>query len=283
MLFADASLVRRIESAELRLLVDLAEAGRARNPGADVLIMRCGQAAAIHAGRVSPLNKLFGLGLEPVDEGALTAIEDQLWRRRTPVRIEISTLADGAITARLTRRGYALVGFENVLGLELDAACVARIEQGDAAGNEVRRVGKDEIGAWIEAVVRGFAHPDVHEGPAPTESFGSDTLTEVFRDLADAPLRRYVAVREGAITGGASAHLHEGVAMLCGASTLPEHRRRGVQTALLRARLLDAARAGCDLAVVTTEPGSKSQENVQRQGFSLLYARAVLVRPPAEG
>ena len=38
MLFADASLVRRIESAELRLLVDLAEAGRARNPGADVLI-----------------------------------------------------------------------------------------------------------------------------------------------------------------------------------------------------------------------------------------------------
>lgn len=283
MLFANASLARRIESAEIRLLVDLAEAGRARNPGADVLITRCGQAAAIYAGRVSPLNKVFGLGLEPVDEGALTAIEEQFWRRRTPVRIEISTLADGAITAMLTRRGYALVGFENVLALELDAACVARLEQGDAAGNEVRRVGKDELGAWIEVVVRGFAHPDVHEGPAPTESFGSDTLTEVFRDFADAPLRRYVAVREGAIAGGASAHLHEGVVMLCGASTLPEHRRRGVQSALLRARLLDAARAGSDLAVVTTEPGSKSQENVQRQGFTLLYARAVLVRPLAEG
>jgi len=70
------------------------------------------------------------------------------------------------------------------------------------------------------------------------------------------------------------------VAQLCGAATLPEHRRRGVQSALLAARLEDAARRGCDLAVVTTQPGSKSQENVQRQGFELVYARAVLVKEP---
>ena len=52
------------------------------------------------------------------------------------------------------------------------------------------------------------------------------------------------------------------------------------ESALLRARLLDAAHRGCDLAVVTTEPASKSQENVQRAGFTLLYARAILVRRP---
>ncbi|HEU4420820.1 MAG TPA: GNAT family N-acetyltransferase, partial [Planctomycetota bacterium] len=57
-------------------------------------------------------------------------------------------------------------------------------------------------------------------------------------------------------------------------------RRRGIQAALLRARLADAARAGCDVAVITTQPGSKSQANAQRQGFSLLYARAILVKPP---
>jgi ribosomal protein S18 acetylase RimI-like enzyme len=70
-----------------------------------------------------------------------------------------------------------------------------------------------------------------------------------------------------------------GVAQLCGAATLPEHRRRGVQTALLRERLAEAAREGCDVAVVTTQPGSPSQENAQRQGFELLYARAVLIKP----
>jgi hypothetical protein len=30
--------------------------------------------------------------------------------------------------------------------------------------------------------------------------------------------------------------------------------------------------------VVTTQPGSKSQENVQRLGFELLYTRAILVK-----
>ena len=54
----------------------------------------------------------------------------------------------------------------------------------------------------------------------------------------------------------------------------------GVQSALLSARLADAASGGCDVAVVTTQPGSKSQQNVQRRGFDLLYTRAVLVKQP---
>ena len=53
-----------------------------------------------------------------------------------------------------------------------------------------------------------------------------------------------------------------------------------LQTALLSARLADAAAAGCDVAVITTQPGSKSQQNAQRQGFDLLYTRAVLVKQP---
>jgi hypothetical protein len=35
-----------------------------------------------------------------------------------------------------------------------------------------------------------------------------------------------------------------------------------------------------DIAVVTTQPGSKSQQSVQRQGFDLLYARAVQAKQP---
>jgi GNAT superfamily N-acetyltransferase len=82
------------------------------------------------------------------------------------------------------------------------------------------------------------------------------------------------------VAGGGAVRISDGLVQLAGAATLPSHRRRGVQSALLRARLLDAARQGCDLAVVTTEPASKSQENVQRAGFALLYARAVLIRAP---
>lgn len=91
----------------------------------------------------------------------------------------------------------------------------------------------------------------------------------------------YLARRNGQIAGGGSIRHTAGIAQLCGASTLPNHRRNGVQAALLGARLADAARAGCELAVVTTLPGSRSQHNVQRQGFSLLYVRAVMRRPVA--
>jgi GNAT superfamily N-acetyltransferase len=67
---------------------------------------------------------------------------------------------------------------------------------------------------------------------------------------------------------------------MAGAATVPAHRRRGIQSALLSTRLADAKAAGCEVAVITTQPGSKSQQNAQRQGFDLLYTRAVLVKQP---
>jgi GNAT superfamily N-acetyltransferase len=100
------------------------------------------------------------------------------------------------------------------------------------------------------------------------------------RDSAAAGDMRYAALRDGGIVGGATMRISEGVAQLTGAATVPAHRRRGVQTALLSARLADAAAAGCDVAVITTQPGSTSQQNAQRQGFDLLYTRAVLVKQP---
>ena len=91
--------------------------------------------------------------------------------------------------------------------------------------------------------------------------------------------RGYVARVDGAIAGGGSLRVDGDVAQFSGAGTLPRFRRRGVQTALLRARLIDAAAAGCTIGVVVTQPGSKSQQNVQREGFALLYARQLLVKP----
>ena len=83
---------------------------------------------------------------------------------------------------------------------------------------------------------------------------------------------------DGAPAGIASARYADGVVQLCGAATAPAFRRRGVQRALLTARLAHAVAAGCELAVVTTSPASQSQANVMRVGFALGYARAVWLR-----
>ena len=67
--------------------------------------------------------------------------------------------------------------------------------------------------------------------------------------------------------------MHDRVALLAGASTVPEGRRQGAQLALLDARLQTAVDAGCDLAMMVAAPGSASQRNAERQGFRIAYTR----------
>jgi hypothetical protein len=54
----------------------------------------------------------------------------------------------------------------------------------------------------------------------------------------------------------------------------------GAATSSNRLRTCSADAPGCDVAVIVTQPGSKSQQNAQRQGLDLLYTRAVLVKHP---
>jgi hypothetical protein len=152
-----------------------------------------------------------------------------------------------------------------------------RAAAGPQSHVEVSPSGRDELALWLDVVVTGFAHAD-EQGVQSHETFPREALERVIGDMASVEgVRRYLARRDGVPAGGASMRICEGVCGLHGAATLPEHRRHGVQTAMLRRRLSDAAQAGCDVAVVTTQPGSKSQQNVQRLGFALLYSRAILV------
>jgi GNAT superfamily N-acetyltransferase len=123
------------------------------------------------------------------------------------------------------------------------------------------------------------AHPD-EEGVPSHEAFPRDAVERAELDFVAAGIVRYIALLDGVVAGGGSYCVAEGIAQLTGAATVPAYRRRGVQSALLAARLADAAAAGCDVAVVTTQPASRSQHNVQRRGFDLLYTRAVLVKEP---
>jgi len=275
-LACDIALAARIERAEARLLADgVASVARRAGAEADVLSrpLAGGRAALTEPG--SPLNKVAGLGFEgPPPEGKLAEVEEAFARRGCPVRVELSSLADPAVGAFLTRRGYVLEGFEDVLGLALPAAGLPPAP----AEVLVRPSGPDELEAWLDVTVRGFLVPD-EQGVPSSETFEEEVLRRVVRDFVQADgMTRYLAEREGEAAGGGSVRLADGIAQLCGAATLPAHRRRGVQTALLSERLAGAGRAGGDLAVVTTQPGSKSQENARRRGFALLYTRAVLVR-----
>jgi GNAT superfamily N-acetyltransferase len=238
--------------------------------------MNGGVAAYVEPG--SPFNKVAGLGFSGLPQAAaLDALEQEFADRGTSPQFEVATLGDPALARMLTSRGCLLIGFENVLGLPIDPMRGLDVDGGEVA---VTRASEAETAAWLDTVATGFLTPDVFDGPPGFEApIPRDVLERVFGDTIAAPtFERYLARHGGAIAGGASLRIQDGIAQLSGAATLPEHRRRGVQSALLRHRLAEAARRGCDLAVVTTQPGSKSQENVQKFGFALLYARAILVK-----
>ena len=273
MLFADRTLAGRVEAAECRLSLAIVDAVVAR--GSDAFSLPVNGGAAVFSGAGSPINKVIGIGFDNgFSETAWEAVERQFADRGCPVRVELSTLADLSIASGLSRRGYLLTEFENVLGFSLADAT----EPAAAHGRELTiATHEGDLSTWIDLIVEGFAHPD---GAAPSsELLEDDTLKQVFHDFAmSAGFSRYVARVDGALAGGAGLRVSDGIAQFCGASTLPAFRRRGVQSALLRRRLTDARDAGCDVAIVTTQPGSKSNRNAQRQGFALLYPRAVLIK-----
>jgi len=276
-LFCDTALAGRIERVEAQLIATASEAARRRRgDGAGFVIPIAGGVASF-AEEGSPFNKVAGLGFgEPPGAGALDEIERAFAARGAPAQVELAHLADPAIGTLLTGRGYRLVSFENVLGLAL----TGQPERVTPAGIEVRPSGDGEFESWLEVQADAVAHPDT-QGVPSHEEFPREVVARAERDFAAAGVARYAALADGVIVGGASFHTAEGIAQLTGAATAPAHRRRGVQTALLSARLADAAAAGCDIAVVTTQPGSKSQQNVQRRGFDLLYTRCVLVKQPS--
>jgi hypothetical protein len=277
MLFADTLLAARIERAESGLLRDCAAAIALNRTIPDDLLRPIAGGIAVFTGEGSPLNKIAGLGFAgPIDVAELEAVERTFAAAGAPVQVELSCLAEAGMGAFLTSRGYRLIGFENVLGLHLPAD----LPHPTTAGVEVAISTADEVPTWLEVVSTGFAHPDT-QGVASHETFSRDAVEGVMRDMSSASsMVRYLARRDGQPAGGASMRTADGICQLCGAATLPEHRRHGVQSAMLARRLADAARAGSDIAVVTTLPGSKSQQNVQRLGFELLYTRAVLVLEP---
>jgi GNAT superfamily N-acetyltransferase len=273
-MFADTALAAQIEAAEARLCADIAARAAATRPAVRPIVRALCGGTATFAGLGSPVNKAIGVAMDRPLAVSELAEAEEAWRERgEPFRVELATLAHPSAAPLLTARGYRLVTFENVLGRPL--AALEPIAPNPRL--RIEPIAASDHATWADVVVDGFAHPD--EGPAPAESYPRDVLEAVFDDLAGATgFHRYLAHLDGAPAGAASLRIDGAVAQLAGAATLPNFRRRGVQTALLQRRLSDAHEAGCGLAVITTQPGSKSQANAQRRGFVLLYARAILVR-----
>jgi len=228
----------------------------------------------IYTGDGMPINRAVGLGVHgPVSAVDLDLAEQFYQRRNLPPRIDACPLADGSLLELLNLRGYRLEKFYSVLLYSLSEPALSEFGMPESvpAGICVRisQAGPDDAGLWLKTVAQGFEEMDV-----PTQA----TLDILAPNFYTSHAACFFAWIDGQPAGGGGMYVHEGVAEFGGASTRPEFRRQGVQTALLYARLAAARAQGCDLAMALTSPGSASQRNIERVGFRLAYTKATLIQ-----
>ncbi|MGH9900573.1 MAG: GNAT family N-acetyltransferase [Pyrinomonadaceae bacterium] len=261
--FSDLSLARRLERAEARGNADFVEARGRVFPESGACWIEVAGAYAMYDGVASPLTQTFGLGMfQPTTPADVERIEEFYRERGAPVFHEVSPLADLALLELLNGRGYRPIEFTSVMFRPL-----ARGAHPTAPLNEkikVRRIGDDEHDLCAQTAARGWSEftelADFMEGLAQINAERSG-LVSFMAELDGRP------IATGAMSIG------EGVALLAGASTVPEGRRQGAQLALLDSRLRHAAGHGCDIAMMCALPGSASQRNAERHGFRIAYTR----------
>jgi hypothetical protein len=269
-LVLDLGLARRIELAEARSAVDGAETFERLRPGGGAAVERIAGGYAVYCGANSPVTQAVGLGLDgAVSEDEFEQLESFYRSRGEAVRVETCPLAHISLIEHFGRRKYRVTEFTNVMARPLDPPSTASAKVDPPDGVSIERIGKEQIDLWTLTVSQGFS-----------ENFPvTQEILDVMRMFAFGPtVECYLARVQGAVAGGATLAIREGVAGLFGASTLPEFRNRGVQTALLEVRMARAMESKCDLAVCLAQPGSASQRNVMRKGFSVLYTRVKFER-----
>jgi GNAT superfamily N-acetyltransferase len=217
----------------------------------------------MYDGPRSPVTQTFCLGLFQTAAGTdLDRIEAFFRQRGAPVLHEVSPLADKAVMPLLCARGYQPVELTSVMYLPLAGRPAPDLPRNENIRTRMIEEPDQEI--WARTSLEGW------KGLVEFD----DILLDLMRMVAGVEGgKRFLAELEGRPIAAGALNIDDEVALLAGASTIPEARSQGAQRALLEARLRYAAEAGCVLAMMGAEPGSASQRNAERQGFRIAYTR----------
>jgi hypothetical protein len=260
--FADLTLARRLEKTEAQGNVQFIEARAKAFPALGAEWIEVAGTRAMFDGPTSPISQTFGLGMfQPVTKEDFDKLEHFFQERGAPVFHEVSPLADPTTFELLNERGYKPIEFTSVLFRPIGEDIRLDVKPNELI--DVHVIEESEREVWCDTSVKGWSE------------FAelSDFLNEMGQVQAVSETLSFLAtLNDKPIATGLLA-MFEGVALLAGASTIPEARRQGAQLALLEGRLRFGAAHGCNVAMMAALPGSASQRNAERHGFRIAYTR----------
>lgn len=264
MIFADRDLARKLERTEAKSNASFIEARAAMFPASGAEWIEAAGAYAMFDGAESPLTQTFGLGIfEEATDEILEKIEAFFKTRNAPVLHEVSPLADISLINLLNERGYQPLELTSVMFQPLEAGNQSNLSHHSKIKTRIIETGEEEL--WARTSASGW----VTEMP---EYF--DYMYEFGRVGARcAGAKSFLAEIENQPIAAGALFIFDDTALLAGASTIPEFRGQGAQTALLAARLKFAAENGCRIAMMDALPGSQSQRNAEKNNFRIAYTR----------
>jgi hypothetical protein len=261
--FADLALARRLERAEGHASRRFVETRARSEPALGAAFIEVAGAYALFDGVESHVTQTFGLGLfGAVSATQIDHVERFFTSRGAPILHEVCPMADPGLMAALHARRYEACEFTSVMYQPL--ALSGGRELAMLPGITVRVATVPERERWAQTSAAGW-------GVAPEPASAMVAFTRIIAASDD--VRLFVGELDGQMVATGALIVHDGVALLAGASTIPNARRRGIQAALLAARLRHAADLGCDLAMMGAQSGSSSQRNAERNGFRIAYTR----------
>ena len=222
-------------------------------------------------------NQACALGLDgPVPEAELDALVAFYVSRGAEPKVELCPFADKSVIRGLAARGFAVQEFENVLARPLTSLREGDLGPGDPAeGLEISLVSPaDDATLCLAAEVASSGFRP--EGLPMTD----DELALALRVARHPRSHTFLALIDGEPAGAASMEVDGELAVLFGATVLPPFRRRGVQQALIGARLAHGLARGAALGVIHSRPGIPTERNAIRLGFQVAYTKVLLSQRP---
>lgn len=257
-------LATRIEIAETAVEAGAYEEYLSRHPDDDGAVIRRGHATVIHGGTPDKITRLWGFSLGGAPEVDLLddAIAEARRRGQRKVSYEWNPYTSDTLFDVLGDRGFVVQEFTNTYRLGEPATPTRPLGEG------LRIVHLDVNDAsMVDAAARTWVI-----------GMGMEDLPEpymyVARMLLSYSRRLTVMAKDGDLVAGmGTLCMHEGLGFLGAAGTRPEYRGRGIQSHLLSERIGHALAHDCDMVTIGSDPGTTSQRNIERSGFTCLYTK----------
>ncbi len=206
------------------------------------------------------LSQVIGWGFSTQPHQFLTEIEliEDFYQTQgnSRVDIELCPFVGNELAVFLGQRGYLVTELNNVSALNLESYNPIDCS---IAPFELREIEGAALEEWSKQIALGFGYLEAQD--------------QFFRYAQATGVKAFAVYDGSQIVAGALVSMHGAFCDLGVTSTLPAYRGQGLQKKLLHHRLTAAKNRGLSWALVTTEPGTISDANVQKIGFQCVYTR----------